>query len=80
MALGQLAAVDGHTVGLAVDIVKKVGVVILGEIDTVLQVIFRALQILDADEIRVLFFQPVIKSFFRGTANAVGAETDNPHS
>ena len=75
-----MPAVDGHTVGLAVDVVEKIGVVVLGEEDIVLQVIFGAAQILHADKIRVLLRQPVVKSIFRGLLYAVGPETDDPPS
>ena len=37
-------------------------------------------KILNANKVRILFFQPVIKSFFCGILDAVSAETDDPHS
>ena len=40
---GHLSAIDGDAIRLAIDIVQKVSVVLLGEKDFVLQIIFRTL-------------------------------------
>ena len=78
--LGQFPAIERDPICLAVDVVKKIGVVVLGKENLVLQVIFGASQVLDAYEVGILFTQPVIKSLFRGGPDAVGTETDDPHS
>ena len=78
--LGQFATVDRHPVGLAVNIVQEVGIVILGKVDVILQVVLGAAQILHANKIGVLLCQPVVESFCRGIDKAVSTETDNSHS
>ena len=78
--LGQFATVDSHPVCLAVNIVQEVGIVILGKVDVILQVVLRAAQILHANKIGVLLCQPVVESFCRGIDKAVSTETDNSHS
>ena len=60
--------------------VEEIGVVLPREVEIVAQVVFRAAQILDADEIGVLLAQPVIETIARGLLNAVGTETDDPHA
>ena len=78
--LGELSTIDGYAVGFAIDVIKEVGIIVFWKVQIVLQVIFRTPQVLDADKVCVLLFQPVVKSFFRSRFNAVGTETDDPHS
>jgi hypothetical protein len=60
--------------------VKEVGVVLAGKIEVIVQIILGAAQILDADEVRFLLAQPVIKTVACGALDAVGTETDDPHA
>ena len=77
--LWQGLAVKRHAALLALDGIKKVGVVLRGGKYVCLQVILPAAHILDANEIGILVPDPVKKTFISRTLDAVSAQTDNSH-